>query len=183
VGPNVRAVFTRYPVDFANSLFAPPYAIMGFWIGYQRPTGLSVFIEARNLADDRYISTATPLVNARGFDQPVFYPGEGRPVYAGVPWVWRGLEDPFSFRASIPKRGLWQRGDPLGAYRNFKEDRSVLPLGAREGAQREKLFLQGAGTPLSAPSGTANFLRTDAPRPGCPEESKGFLRFAPPPPW
>jgi iron complex outermembrane receptor protein len=66
VGPNVRAVFTRYPVDFAKSLFAPPYAIMGFRIGYQRPPGLSVFIGARNLAGDRYIYSQ-PACQRAGF--------------------------------------------------------------------------------------------------------------------
>jgi iron complex outermembrane receptor protein len=89
VGPNVAAVFGHYPVDFANTLFAPPYGIMGFRIGYQSPKhGFSVFIDARNLTDEHYISTVDPLANARGRDQQVFYPGDGRAVYAGLQFLW-----------------------------------------------------------------------------------------------
>ena len=48
------------------------------------PYGLSFFVEARNLTNRHYISDVTTIVDARGLDPRVFYPGTGRVIYGGL---------------------------------------------------------------------------------------------------
>jgi iron complex outermembrane receptor protein len=49
----------------------------------QLENGFSVFVEGRNLANTRYISSAqvAPVATA---NSPIFEPGFGRSVYAGL---------------------------------------------------------------------------------------------------
>ena len=88
-GPNLRCNLTRYPVDQANTIFADAYAIPGFEVGYRRKKGLSVFFEAKNLADKHFASAVDPIADARRSPEPrVFHPGDGRSFYGGVSWSW-----------------------------------------------------------------------------------------------
>jgi iron complex outermembrane receptor protein len=88
-GPNAQGNITRYPVDQANTLFADPYALIGFKIGYRPKTGFSVFIEAKNLTDKRFASAVGPIADARTTPDPqVFHPGDGRAFYGGISWSW-----------------------------------------------------------------------------------------------
>ncbi len=87
-GPNVEWVPAKYPVDFAGSLSADPYALLGCKIGYRTEHGFSFFLEARNLTNKRYAATTNVIVNARGIDSAQFYPGDGRSFYGGVEWKW-----------------------------------------------------------------------------------------------
>jgi iron complex outermembrane receptor protein len=89
VGPNVRWSVTKYPVDFTNTLFADPYALLGFKTGYRSPRGFSVFVEGKNLTDKEYIATTGVIDRARS--TPVsnlaqFNPGDGIGFYGGVEW-------------------------------------------------------------------------------------------------
>ncbi|MEX2515629.1 MAG: hypothetical protein WD572_01780, partial [Gammaproteobacteria bacterium] len=52
------------PVDHANTLFAESYAIVRLKAGYRRASGISVFIEGRNLADKKYAATTGVITNA-----------------------------------------------------------------------------------------------------------------------
>lgn len=84
-GVNVESVFTQYPVDYANTLYSRPYAIVGAKIGYLQPKeGWEIYLEGRNLADVKYAAVVSPIFNAQGRDSAVFYPGDGRAVYGGV---------------------------------------------------------------------------------------------------
>lgn len=85
-GPTFEWSPRRYPVDMANTLYADDYAIFGFKIGSQAKSGLSWFIEGRNLTDEKYAATTSVIANANGVDSAVFNPGEGRGVYAGIEW-------------------------------------------------------------------------------------------------
>jgi iron complex outermembrane receptor protein len=87
-GPNVEWNITKYPVDEANTLFADPYALLNFQIGYKSRKGLKVYFEAKNLSNKIYAATVEPVGNARleGYDN--FNPGNGRAYYGGVAWVW-----------------------------------------------------------------------------------------------
>ena len=88
-GPNVQCNITHYPVDQANTLFADPYALLGFKIGYRAKKGFSIFFEAKNLTDERFASAVDPIADARtAFDAQVFHPGDGRAFYGGVSWSW-----------------------------------------------------------------------------------------------
>lgn len=70
-------------VDFANTLDAPGYGIVGFNGGYIVNEKVSLYVDARNLLDQNYISTFSTIVNTAG-NTAVFYPGEGRSAFAGV---------------------------------------------------------------------------------------------------
>ncbi len=91
VGPTVEWVPVKAYVDHANTLSADPYALLGFKVGRRVESGVSWFIEAKNLTDERYAATtgvvanagANPARNSRNF-----LPGDGRGVFAGVEWKW-----------------------------------------------------------------------------------------------
>ncbi len=88
-GPNVEWNIVRYPVDEANTLFADPYALLGFRAGYRTPRGFAVYFEAKNLLDKRYAAYVEPIADARsGDDDASFSPGLGRAFYGGVSWSW-----------------------------------------------------------------------------------------------
>jgi iron complex outermembrane receptor protein len=84
--PNVEIVPRGYFVDSANTVKTPNYALAGVRLGYDhKPTNLSVFFEARNLADKHYVSSVVvDSANGRFFE-----PGDGRAFYGGVSWRFR----------------------------------------------------------------------------------------------
>ena len=85
-GPTVEWVPQKSYVDHANTLWADPYALLGFKLGRRMPRGLSWFVEARNLLDETYAATTGVIMNANaaGVDQAQFLPGDGRAVYVGA---------------------------------------------------------------------------------------------------
>ncbi len=90
-GPTVEWVPVKAYVDQENTLSADPYALLGFKIGRQVDSGLSWFIEAKNLTNETYAATTGVVANA-GTDPEItsrnFLPGDGRGVYAGLEWQW-----------------------------------------------------------------------------------------------
>ncbi|WP_299562439.1 TonB-dependent receptor [Enterovirga sp.] len=74
-------------VDHANTRRLPGFALIGLQTGMTFPGGLSVYLDARNLADLRYVSDFGPVSNARLVPTAIFFPGEGRSVFAGVRYV------------------------------------------------------------------------------------------------
>ena len=88
-GPNVEWNVVKYPVDEANTLFADPYALLGFRAGYRTARGFQVYFEAKNLLDKTYAAYVEPIADARvGDDNDSFSPGLGRGFYGGVSWSW-----------------------------------------------------------------------------------------------
>jgi iron complex outermembrane receptor protein len=91
-GPNVQCNLSSYPVDQQNTLYANPYALLGFKTGYAFNWGkskFSVFVEAKNLTDENYAASVDPIPNAQIPANPqVFHPGDGRSFYSGVTWSW-----------------------------------------------------------------------------------------------
>jgi iron complex outermembrane receptor protein len=88
-GPNLQCNFSRYPVDEANSLFADSYVLLGFRAGFRRTNGFSVFIDCRNLTNQRYASSIDVIADARTEPNPeIFHPGDGRSFYGGISWTW-----------------------------------------------------------------------------------------------
>ena len=88
-GPNLQCNFSRYPVDQANSLFADSYALLGFRVGFRRTNAFSVFIDCKNLTNERYASSIDVIADARTETNPeIFHPGDGRSFYGGVSWSW-----------------------------------------------------------------------------------------------
>ena len=88
-GPNVQWIISDYPVDNANLLYAPSYALLGFRTGY-RIGHFSIFLDARNLLDERYAASVDPISSELAFSQPiqVFHPGDPRSFYGGMSYTW-----------------------------------------------------------------------------------------------
>ena len=86
-GPNVEWVMKKYNVDSAETLFADPYALVGFKVGYRTERGFSFYVEAKNLTDKKYAAT-TGVVERAVPDQAIFLPGDGRGYFAGIEFRW-----------------------------------------------------------------------------------------------
>jgi iron complex outermembrane recepter protein len=88
-GPNLQCNFSRYPVDQANTLFADPYALLGFRTGFRRTNGFSVFLDCKNLTNQHYASSIDVIADARTEPNPeIFHPGDGRSFHGAVSWSW-----------------------------------------------------------------------------------------------
>jgi iron complex outermembrane recepter protein len=70
--------------DYANTLRANAYATLGLEAGLVVGPGVSVFLDARNLTNKRYVSDLVTITDARRVASNVFYPGEGRSLYVGA---------------------------------------------------------------------------------------------------
>ena len=72
--------------DYANTLRGNHYVKLGLEAGLTVAPGVSVFLDARNLTNKRYVSDLGTIQNAQaaGANTAVFYPGEGRSVYLGT---------------------------------------------------------------------------------------------------
>jgi iron complex outermembrane receptor protein len=75
-----------YPVDFANSFRARPYAVWGLKAGGPIGGGVSWFLDGRNLSNRHYAATTGVVRTANGADTAQFFPGDGRSLYAGIDW-------------------------------------------------------------------------------------------------
>jgi iron complex outermembrane recepter protein len=75
--------------DHANTLRVPGYALLNVQTGIDFKNGVSLFVDARNLTDERYISDISVVTNAATTAGgpaalAAFYPGNGRSIFAGV---------------------------------------------------------------------------------------------------
>jgi iron complex outermembrane receptor protein len=73
--------------DHANTLRAPGYALLGLQASASIEPGLTLFLDARNLTNARYVSDVSAVTNAAllsGSAARIFYPGDGRSVFAGL---------------------------------------------------------------------------------------------------
>ncbi len=87
-GPSVEWAPEKYPVDHANTLFADPYTLLGFKLGYRAAAGWAGFVEGKNLTDEVYAATTGVIADARGRDSAQFLPGDGASVFAGLEYRW-----------------------------------------------------------------------------------------------
>jgi iron complex outermembrane recepter protein len=75
-------------IDQANTSRADAYALLGFKFGRRIDSGLSWFVEAKNLTDETYAASTGVIADANGLDTRNFLPGDGRSVFAGLEWKW-----------------------------------------------------------------------------------------------
>ena len=87
-GPNVEWVPFGYSVDSTATVFADPYALLGFKIGYRSRRGLAVFFEAKNITNTNYAATTGVTAKQTALNQAQFLPGDGTAFYGGVEWDW-----------------------------------------------------------------------------------------------
>jgi iron complex outermembrane receptor protein len=84
IAPKMEWVPDGGYVDYANRLKAPGYTIFGVEGGIDLMKGVRLFVDARNLTDKHYVSTYSNITDAALAATNVFYPGEGRSVFAGL---------------------------------------------------------------------------------------------------
>ncbi|MGH8500874.1 MAG: TonB-dependent receptor family protein [Gammaproteobacteria bacterium] len=87
IGPHVQAA-SDYFVDYANTLEADSFVIVGARAGYEHADRWSVFIEGQNLSDRAYISNTSTVADAGGEDAELFNPATERSVLAGLELNW-----------------------------------------------------------------------------------------------
>ena len=86
VAPQIVWVPRRWFVDSANQSSAGSYPLWNLRAGFDHEaSGLSLFVEGRNLGDRDYVSA----VVVDSDDDRFFQPGDGRGVFGGVEWRWR----------------------------------------------------------------------------------------------
>jgi iron complex outermembrane receptor protein len=86
-GPNVEWVPQAYFVDNANTTKTEAYALLGLKMGFDNGGPISAYIEGRNLTNKAYISSAS-IINQATATSPLFEPGNGRAVFAGMKYRW-----------------------------------------------------------------------------------------------
>lgn len=84
VTPTVEWRISDVWVDYANTLEAPGFAVWGLNGGWDFDNGATLFVDARNLTDERYVSEISAVTDARTASTAVFMPGEGRSLFLGV---------------------------------------------------------------------------------------------------
>jgi len=89
-GPDADCILSRFPTDQANTLYADPYAVLNWSMGFACRKGLSGYVEIKNVLDKHYIVGVEPIPDARTGDEGkrVFEPGLGRAVCCGLQWKW-----------------------------------------------------------------------------------------------
>ncbi len=86
IGPNVEWVPQAYYADSNNTLPTDAYAIFGLKAGVDDGK-YSMYLEARNIANTAYIAS-TSVIGYATAASPLFEPGTGRAVYAGMKIRW-----------------------------------------------------------------------------------------------
>jgi len=84
VTPSVEWRMSSPYVDYANTMKAPDYAVLGLTGGFNINARTSVYIDARNLTDKRYVGEFSAVTDASKAQTGVFFPGEGRSVFVGL---------------------------------------------------------------------------------------------------
>ncbi|MBN9532397.1 MAG: TonB-dependent receptor [Alphaproteobacteria bacterium] len=86
VAPSITWRPVNTYADYANTMKVPGYALYGLSAGVRINSHLSLFLDARNLADKHYVPEFGAITNAADptVNTAVFYPGEGRAFYVGA---------------------------------------------------------------------------------------------------
>jgi iron complex outermembrane receptor protein len=85
--PNLEWSPRPFYADNANTLAVDPFALLGLRLGYEAASGLSFYVEGRNLTARRYISTVA-IAGVADKGSELFNPGTGRAVFAGARMAW-----------------------------------------------------------------------------------------------
>lgn len=83
VAPSVEWSATDQWIDYKNTQKAPAYAILNLNAGWKVTPAVSLFVDARNLADKAYVSNTQAAV-AWTAATATLWPGDGRSVFGGV---------------------------------------------------------------------------------------------------
>jgi len=84
VAPSLEWSIADSWVDYKNTLRAPAYAVASLNAGWTVTPHVSVYLDARNLTDERYVSNFSAVTDATLVSTAVFFPGEGRSAFIGL---------------------------------------------------------------------------------------------------
>ncbi|MFC0632270.1 TonB-dependent receptor family protein [Brevundimonas balnearis] len=84
IAPQVEWTPSDTWVDYANTLEAPGYTVMNLSLGWRLNARTDIFVDARNILDERYVSNFNAVTDARVASTSVFWPGEGASAFIGV---------------------------------------------------------------------------------------------------
>ncbi|WP_439471712.1 TonB-dependent receptor family protein [Brevundimonas sp.] len=91
VTPSVEWRISDAWVDYQNTLKAPGYTLLGLNASWAVKDGITLFVDGRNLTDERHVNEFSAITDARVPPLPatpvstvVFNPGEGRAVFLGL---------------------------------------------------------------------------------------------------
>ncbi|MGQ0444451.1 MAG: TonB-dependent receptor family protein [Beijerinckiaceae bacterium] len=87
IGPNMEAASSNF-VDFANTLKADSYVLLGARASYEVSKTLRLFVDGRNLTNEFYAASVFVTADAGGVDDALFNPGLTRSVFGGVELRW-----------------------------------------------------------------------------------------------
>lgn len=71
-------------VDYANTQQVPAYALVGVQAGMVFDNGVLVYLDARNLTNNRYIADFGTVTRYSAVGTQTFYPGDGRSIFVGT---------------------------------------------------------------------------------------------------
>lgn len=81
---------SKTATDFANTATAGSYNLWGATLGWDSPKkDWSVYLDLRNLTDEKYAASISPTYDAKGSDPRTIIPGDGFGAYAGVQYSFR----------------------------------------------------------------------------------------------
>lgn len=84
VEPNIEWVPKAAWVDYANTFKSDSYVLTGVKAGWDINKDITLFFDARNLTDERAITSFGTVTDARTAATNVFYPVDGRSFYGGL---------------------------------------------------------------------------------------------------
>jgi iron complex outermembrane receptor protein len=85
--PSLEWTLSDAWVDYANTFRSPSYVVFNLSVGQAFDNGVSLFLDVRNVMDERYISNFTALANwtaATAAQRLVFFPGDKRSLFGGI---------------------------------------------------------------------------------------------------
>lgn len=83
VAPSVEWSAADIWVDYSNTTKAPAYAILNLNLGWTLNDKVALFLDARNLTDEAYVSNVQASVVAASATA-AYWPGDGRAVFGGL---------------------------------------------------------------------------------------------------
>jgi iron complex outermembrane recepter protein len=85
IGPTIEWSPQRYSIDFAETLYADSYTLLGAKMGQKVDVNWAWFLEARNLTDKKYAATTGVINRANpALTDRAYIPGDARTIFTGV---------------------------------------------------------------------------------------------------
>lgn len=86
LAPSIESRMGKTWIDHANTVSTGGFSLINLTIGGELSHGVDWFIQAKNLADRRYVAGTAVQANARGNDGSWYFPGDSRAFYVGLNW-------------------------------------------------------------------------------------------------